>query len=135
MDTPVDERVTEIKKRWKEWVGEPIFHQTTIQSIEQKVLIVLVKNSGWISELERIKRVVVQKLMIILAANKYSVFNSCSMNPTHKIDPAKSASSERSPLVGLHARRAIARSSFLSNNLVRLNGCPDRDDQFEKYRP
>ena len=62
MDTPVDERVTEIKKRWKEWVGEPIFHQTTIQSIEQKVLIVLVKNSGWISELERIKRVVLQKM-------------------------------------------------------------------------
>ena len=62
MDTPVDERVTEIKKRWKEWVGEPIFHQTTIQSIEQKVLIVLVKNSGWISELERIKRVVLQKI-------------------------------------------------------------------------
>ena len=62
MNTPVDERVTEIKKRWKEWVGEPIFHQTTIQSIEQKVLIVLVKNSGWISELERIKRVVLQKI-------------------------------------------------------------------------
>ena len=62
MDSPVDERVTEIKKRWKEWVGEPIFHQTTIQSIEQKVLIVLVKNSGWISELERIKRVVLQKI-------------------------------------------------------------------------
>lgn len=62
MDSPVDERVTEIKKRWKEWVGEPIFHQTTVQSIEQKVLIVLVKNSGWISELERIKRVVLQKI-------------------------------------------------------------------------
>jgi hypothetical protein len=62
MDTPVDERVTEIKKRWKEWVGEPIFHQTTVQSIDQKVLIVLVKHSGWISELERIKRVVVQKM-------------------------------------------------------------------------
>ena len=62
MDSPVDERVTEIKKRWKEWVGEPIFHQTSVQSIEQKVLIVWVKNSGWISELERIKRVVVQKI-------------------------------------------------------------------------
>ena len=62
MDSPVDERVTEIKKRWKEWVGEPIFHQTTVQSIEQNVLIVLVKHSGWISELERIKRVVVQKM-------------------------------------------------------------------------
>ena len=62
MDGPVDERVTEIKKRWKEWVGEPIFHQTTVQSIEQNVLIVLVKHSGWISELERIKRVVVQKM-------------------------------------------------------------------------
>lgn len=62
MDAPVDERVTEIKKRWKEWVGEPIFHQTTVQSIEQNVLIVLVKHSGWISELERIKRVVVQKM-------------------------------------------------------------------------
>ena len=62
MDSPVDERVTEIKKRWKEWVGEPIFHQTTVESIEQNVLIVLVQDSGWISELERIKRVVVQKM-------------------------------------------------------------------------
>jgi hypothetical protein len=62
IDAPVDERVTEIKKRWKEWVGEPIFHQTTVKSIEQNVLIVLVKHSGWISELERIKRVVVQKM-------------------------------------------------------------------------
>ena len=62
MDSPVDERVTEIKKRWKEWVGEPIFHQTTVQSIDQKVLIVLVKHSGWIPELERIKRVVVKKI-------------------------------------------------------------------------
>jgi len=62
LDQPLQESIRTLKKEWASIVGEPIAMQSEPAFIREGILYIFVKQSGWISELSRMRGPLLRKI-------------------------------------------------------------------------